>query len=211
MTMIPFTNWLPDVQAHVPGCPRMVVTDAIRQAVIRFCQESLFWRHRMEPMTTVLGVREYELDFPTGTRIVSVRALTLAGRPVAEMNADDLDHRRPSWRTQKGQAGEYVFYTPNIIQFSREPAAGGQIAATLALKPSQTALRCDDLLFNEYRDAIAAGAISVLALMPGKPWTNPDVAAQKGAVFLTGIDDAKVRAIDGFGRRVRHRVKPNFF
>lgn len=209
--MIPYSDWLNDVQPDVPGCPRVVILDAVRQTAIRFCQDTMLWRYNMEPLITQVGVREYELDYPLETRVVSVRAMIWKGKKLDEKSADVLDSEDPAWRTRKGQPDGYVFDDPNTILLSHEPQTEHELSATLVLKPSQTSQVCGDILFEEYRKEIAAGAISMLMLMPKKPWTDYELAAQKEAVFLTAINKAKVRASSAFGRRVRRRVKPSLF
>lgn len=209
--MIPYSDWLNDVHPDVPGCPRVVAIDAIRQTVIRFCQESMLWRYNMEPLITQIGVREYELDYPLDTRVVSVRAMAWKGRNLDEKSADVLDAENPSWRTRKGSPDAYVFANPNTILLSHEPQAQESLSATLVLKPAQTSQACGDILFEEYRKEIAAGAIAMLMLMPKKPWTDYELAAQKESVFLTATEKAKVRASSAFGRRVRRRVRPSLF
>jgi len=209
--MIPYSDWLNDVHPDVPGCPRVVAIDAIRQTVIRFCQESMLWRYNMEPLITQIGVREYELDYPLETRVVSVRAMSWNGKKLDEKSADALDAEDPTWRTRKGQPNAYVFDDPNTIRLSHEPQSEYELAATLILKPTQASQTCGDILFEEYRKEIAAGAISMLMLMPKKPWTDYELATQKEAVFLTATSKAKVRASSAFGRRVRRRGTGSFF
>lgn len=209
--MIPYENWINDIQPDVAGCPRIVIIDAVRQTVIRFCQETMLWRYDMEPLITQIGVRDYELDFPLETRVVSVRAMSWKGRKLDEKSADVLDAEDPRWRTRQGQPDAYVFADPNTILLSHEPIAQEELSATLVLKPTQSSQRCGDIIWEEYRKEIAAGAISMLMLMPKKPWTDYELAAQKESVFLTATNKAKVRASSAFGRRVRRRVKPSLF
>jgi DMSO reductase anchor subunit len=58
------TDWLPYVQSEVHGCPRPMVFDAIRQALIIFCQKTRFWRFRCNNITTIIGVNtEYAMVF----------------------------------------------------------------------------------------------------------------------------------------------------
>lgn len=208
--MIPFTNWLPDVLPEAPNCPRVTAINAIRQAVITFCQHSRFWRHDMDPMTTVAGVRLYELDTPVQTRVVAVRALQLDSQPLTEFNVDALDKEDAGWRSRQGLPARYSFQDPMTVLLDTIPLAAGVLSATLALKPEQSAAGCDDILYEEYRDAIAAGALARLLMMPGKPWTDPNVASLKQTVFMSHADAAKVRADQAFASRARRRVRPHY-
>lgn len=210
--MSQFTSWIPFVQVDVPGCPRALMLDAIRQAVIEFCQDSMFWRLRMDPMTTQANVNQYELDTPSYTTIVSVRSLVYDGRALEERNVDDMDNHDPSWRTKQGTPYAYAFLDPNTVILSTTPTDTGiEFNATIALKPTQDSVWCDDSIFEEYRDAITAGACARLMLSANKAWSNPQLAAVKQGIFTEYTVKAKDRALRGLGRRVRPRVKANYF
>jgi hypothetical protein len=205
------SDWIPQVQPYLPNCPRAVMIVAIRQSAIDFCQKSMFWRMEMEPLITVAGIREYELDFPPETIVVSVRAMTYDGRPIKEKDIDELDACRSHWRTDQGTPDAFVYRDPATVLLSKEPQESVELAATLALKPTQTALTCGDILFDEYMNGIAAGAIAQLMLQPGKPWTQPQLAATFGASYTADVEQARVRATTGYGRRVVRRSRAYFF
>lgn len=210
--MTAFTDWVPFVQGELPNCPRALMIDAIRQSVIDFCQRTQFWRYRMDSMTTQANVAQYELDTPANCTMVSVRALSFDGRSLTERNIDDLDNDSPQWRARAGRPDHYVFLDPNTIILSAIPADSGLVMdATVTLKPTQDSAWCDDSLFAEYRDAIAAGAMARLMLTAGKPWSDPQLAQLKQQSFITSTESASDRALRGLGRRVRPRIKANYF
>lgn len=56
-----------------------------------------------------------------------------------------------------------------------------------------------DRIFYAFRQGIVSGALAHLYMMPGKDWTNPQLAQPHGAKFENTIADAKSRADRDFG------------
>ena len=56
MATVPYTQWQPFVQVHVPDCPKALIIEAIRQACIEFCQYSRFWRKELDAFYTPQAV-----------------------------------------------------------------------------------------------------------------------------------------------------------
>lgn len=56
-----------------------------------------------------------------------------------------------------------------------------------------------DRIFYAFRQGIVSGALANLYMMPGKDWTNPQLAQPHGAKFENTIADAKSRADRDFG------------
>mgnify|MGYP006175348257 CR=1 FL=1 len=56
-----------------------------------------------------------------------------------------------------------------------------------------------DRIFYPFRQGIVSGALAHLYMMPGKDWTNPQLAQPHGAKFENTIADAKSRADRDFG------------
>lgn len=56
-----------------------------------------------------------------------------------------------------------------------------------------------DRIFYAFRQGIVSGALAHLYMMPGKDWSNPQLAQPHGAKFENTIADAKSRADRDFG------------
>jgi hypothetical protein len=82
------------------------------------------------------------------------------------------------------------------------PKTTERLAITLrvALKPTRTATQVDDLIFEEYAETIGNGAVARLCLSPKKPYTNPQIAAAKQALYTQGLNVARQRANRGYVR-----------
>lgn len=212
MANIQMTDWLPYVQAEVHGCPRAMVFDAIRQALIQFCGQTMIWRYECPAINTIIGVNSYPLEIPSYAQCVSVRSLNYDNRrpPLKEKTIEQLYRDDPTWTTTGGAARYYAFKSPNVVVLGRVPDELVQIVAVVALKPKQAVIEVDELLFEDYRDAIASGAIARLMLQAGKAWSNPQLGALHEGKYQDAADKALSRANHGYGTRQAARVKPQY-
>lgn len=201
--------FLPDVLPYVPRCPEMIATHAIREAVIEFCERTLLWRTVLPGMPALKDQATYALTPPAETRIVSVLGVALDGTPVDPASADDLDATNVGWRAD-GASFAYVIEDPKTLTFTSAPTAdstGDGIVVSVAIKPTQAGSECGELLYEDWKPAIAAGALARLKLMADKEWTAPTEAAQKQGVFDAAISAGIARARRGHAR-VQHYARP---
>ena len=70
MANIQMTDWLPFCSGGSPRMPASDVLDAIRQAVIRFCAETMIWRYECPTISTIVGVNTYQLEIPSHSQCV---------------------------------------------------------------------------------------------------------------------------------------------
>jgi hypothetical protein len=69
----------------------------------------------------------------------------------------------------------------------------------MALKPRRTATFMDDVAFYELEDCILHRAIHTLTMMPGKPWSSPELSAyhRREARFLMNERRARANLTNG--------------
>ena len=53
----------------VPGCPDTLIENNIRSAVIELCEKSGVYQAELDPVTTVNGIFEYDLEAPNQTAV----------------------------------------------------------------------------------------------------------------------------------------------
>ena len=58
----------------------------------------------------------------------------------------------------------------------------------------------DDVVYEDYADVIAAGAVSRLMVSASKPYTNLQLAQARRQEFLAGLNVARQRASRGHAR-----------
>jgi len=212
--MADLLDWVPSVQADVPNCPTPMMVDAIRQVVIDFCRRSRYWRHECSPLVTTVvdgaAIREYELDTPVQTRVVAIRSLRLEGKALAEMSMDALDNEEPGWRTATGTPSGYALTDTGTVLLDGDPVENSELAATVALMPSQDAQTCGDIIYADFRDAVTAGASARLKSMSDKPWTDPNLVMLRRSEYEAGVTAAMSRASDSYATRRVVRSRASF-
>lgn len=188
-----FDAFLPEVAPLVPGCPNPVAVNAIRNAAIEFCTETLVWQEAQEAFSATSTDFPMTLDAPSGTRAVQVVSMTVGGVPVDPVTEDDLDRTMPSWRTQSGD-GVQGFYQPDDATVSVYPLPANSLSFQLrvAYSPTRAASSMSADIAQRHMEAIAAGALARLMDMPAQPWSNPDQALVMRGRFNNAIHNARI-------------------
>lgn len=211
MATVPYSQWHPVVLVELPGCPKPLIIEAIRQTAIRFCRESGFWRKELDGFYTIATDYECELEPPVDSTIADVLLIKVGSNELCPKTQDDLEGMYSDWRTTSGSPRYFFLRDTKTAVFVPVPDSQYPVRVLVTLKPTQTAHGVDEIIFEEYKEEIKHGAIAHLAQMPDKDWTNPNKAAFSLAQFEAGIDKAKNRAEHGYNKRKTFRVKPHFF
>lgn len=196
-------SFIPKVQPYVPGCPRALIVEHIRDAAIRFCEESTIWRETLDSADAVIGVDDYTMTPDNFSRVTTIVNIMYDGTPIEHKTEEELDHIDYKWRT--GITGTPKYYTllaPNRFKLSRVPEATitDGLVVRVALKPLPSATTVADILFNDWYLQIAEGAKASLKGMKEKIWSDPNGAMDCARNFTFGYTEARIRAQHGFGR-----------
>ena len=154
------------VRRDVPGCPNPLIKEEVLSAAIEFCQRS--WKYTQDITVSVAaGDETVTVTLPAGTGIVGIN----------HTEVDDIK--------------DYQVDYDGVVITLRDKATGAySMTVNVALKPLPTVTALPDFLFNDYYQAIAAGAKAKLMIMPGKEGTNPEYANLHSEVFQTGVRGA---------------------
>lgn len=199
--IISFDEFLTEVLPDVNGCPDPSAINAVRNAAIEFCTRGNVWKVEMEIFQTESGVIAYDLDSPVnGARIIQVMAAFLDGMEIKPRTEDSLDAGMPGWRTIAGKPTFFFQPTPELISLASVPDGTYTVSGIVALCPTRKAGGIERFIYEQYLDVIASGAKARLMMMPGVPWSNPELAAFHDAQFNTGVAAGNVEAARGFSR-----------
>mgnify|MGYP003659170677 CR=1 FL=1 len=102
----------------------------------------------------------------------------------------------------KGTPTAFSFVDDASIRFYPTPDAKLTFNGVVVLKPKLSATGVEGFIFDAHSRAIASGTIAKLAEIPGKEWSNPDLAMQHRVMYERCINKAKGRDT----RRVNLRV-----
>ena len=176
MATVNYEDLLPEILPMVAGCSDTLILNNIRAAAIEFCEKTGAYQEELDPITTVKGLYEYELDPPSETRIHKVLWVTHEGNDLEPISTTLLEQRLPKWRTADQQSKPIYYVMNKLSQILLAPVPSGTVANStnvrVMLKPTHTSTGCDDQILSEYRDAIVNGALFRLLRIPSKDWTD---------------------------------------
>jgi hypothetical protein len=206
-----YESLLPEIIPMVPGCPDTLIENNIRAATIELCEKAAVLQAELDPVTTVAGIFEYDLEPPTGTVVHKIMWVVYDGKDLEPISTNLLEQRKPNWRdadnrgspeyyVKTGQSLFWMVPVPNVTQAS-------STILRAQLKPTQTSTAADDELISDYRDTIVNGALFRLLRLPSKDWTDLAGAQVYGSLFAQGIVEADRRARhadSGIARKVAY-------
>lgn len=183
----------------VPDCPFVAIDLALRRAAIAFCEQSLAYKYTYPDIAVTAGTETYFYNPPDQT---AVYAVTYAKFNDCEISIDTSEDNIKiwNWRDQSGTP-QYLLGGSEGITLVPIPDIDGTLSLIVALKPSSTAIGIDDDIFNEYREAIIAGAKAQLMISPKKPYSNANLAAYYQQLFIILTGQAGVRTARNYTRQ----------
>lgn len=203
-----YEAFFPYVLPEVPGAPEPAVVLAIRNACIEFCEKSLILTRDHDPVTLVQGIVDYDLEPPTGYLVVKVQKAWLENNILDPLAPDfvrdasvynrlftsyESAPNTPKYYLQKDERSITVWPVPE----KRYPSG---LTMRVALKPTRASTEIDDVIFEDYAETIACGALSKLMASAGKAYTNVEMAGVHAGYFQKGINVARQRAGHGHVR-----------
>ena len=207
--MKPVKDFLPRLAVHLPACPAPVMTQALIDSAIAFCDESMVLRERLDAFRTVPGIALYELDAPPQQQVSRVLRVSLDG--------GFLSPTLPNTAGTTAMSGKPAHYETSRagsmfeLSLYSVPDAAYSVVAEVALRPLRDATQLEDDLMNLWVEPIVAGAIARAAAIPDQPFT--DLGKSQNAALAASVGTRKARLEGSFGRvrgsvsaRVKHRL-----
>jgi hypothetical protein len=206
-----YETLFPDVIPVVNDCPDSLIERNIRSAVIEFCEKTGIYQAELDPVTTVGGLHEYDLEPPNGTVVHKIMNVVFDGKNLEAISPELLDQRKPNWRKPEntGEPEYFIKQGQSLVWLVPTPSAT-MVSSTrirVQLKPTATSTACDADILSEYRDSIINGALFRLLRTPGQVWTDFNGAQIYGALFADGINRAERtarHADEGVARKVNY-------
>lgn len=207
------TDFLPRILPYVPGCNIPMAQQALNDAAIAFCEDSLVLREQIAPIQTVANQSAYDLSV-TDLQVCRIMELWVDGiqiEPFPREVADNLPTNsidvatgmpRGFYTTRAGSTFQVVLYpTPDKVYTLR---------AEVATRPARDLDVYEDDLFDFWVEPVVAGTLSRLKAIPGQSFSDP-----AGAFSLMSSATAMSRRarIEGSYGRIKGttRVRPRSF
>lgn len=157
----------------LPGCPIPLVLQELRRAGRQFCIDTELLRETLT-MSSVASQADYTLRPTIADEILRITSLKIDDTEVSDMDS-------------------YEFVSPETLRFETAPTASDtdDMSIEVALAPSLPTCYLPDDFLRRWTEPIVAGAKAALMLMPGKPWSNPQVGAVHRQAYQTGVFQAR--------------------
>ena len=198
--MATLESFLPQIQPHIPSCPKSIALDAIRNACIRFCNDTWLIRETLPADDILATVDDYTITASLNNDVVGIISILYNKLEIGKKTEEELDILDSGWRTaDPGIATAFISLNPNRFKFNRIPAEtyiGGMIIR-IATKPTATTTTVNDILFNNWRETIKYGALSELLEIPEKKWSDMKQSIWYGKRFNFGIHSARAQSVKG--------------
>ena len=203
-----YEQFLDYVMPHVPGCPVELAVQAIRNTTIEFCERTLILQRDHDPVTVVANVQDYDCEPPTGYLVHKVMKAWYKERELTPFTPDQISdafaYRRKIDGVTPNKTDPQRFYQKDERTFSLHPwpveTVVEAVTMRVALKPTRASTSVDDVIYEDWMDAIAAGALVRLQMSPAKPYTLPNAAAINQQIYTQKLNEARQKAIRGHVR-----------
>ena len=199
MATTAFSDLVPEVVVHAPGCSEPLAEHYIRLAAIDLCKRSAIWEE------TLVTVDVDATDFPytltptdAETRIDRVKEVFFDGLRMTPWSQVEAKDTLTDWRDLEGTPSVYLVNVRNeleLVPFATDVT--GALDVTMSVVPTWDATGMDSYILERYRDGLVAGAVARLCAIPGQMFTNTEFADHYGGLFRAAVSLATLDANKG--------------
>lgn len=197
MNMVDVNGQLANIAQIARKCPTATLRRAYVRALREWCQQTQWLR------TNVVGATapneaQYSLGSDPDLDIVAIFAMqgtvvpaggNIQKWPLAASNSGgwnpNLQPERPT---------QYAYIPEGQFALYPVPNAVYTLGITLILQPKEQAVNVPAAPLVKYSNEIEAGALAYLLMVPGMPWSQPNLAAGYDKKFSAGISNGKAEA-----------------
>lgn len=198
-------DFIPLIRGRLPGCPDLILKDAARSACIEFCQRTRLLTEQAS-FATVSGQAQYPLFLATGLpwELCEVKIDEGVLSPASRHEAVN-----GGYADVMGTPRLYYLDGSGMLVLAPTPDAALTVTVRATVRPEDDAEEVDDALWQDYREAIAAGARAFVRRHYGD-WINPAAEMDDRGLFELAMDRANLRRARG-GTRAPLRIRSHAF
>lgn len=186
------------VAIYAPAAPDPLILEMLREAADELCTRTRAWIVEPDAIDIEIGEARYSVAIEATQLPVEIIELRLDGVRLEPENLPDWTRSAAEWPASTGLPTKYALVAPNEVVLNALPAAAGSLQFKVAVKPARASTRVADWLVADQQDALVAGALARLLLLPNRPWTGPDLAAIHAGTFNEKVSALSWRAAKGF-------------
>lgn len=189
----PLSSFLPEILLSAPGLADVIAESYVRNSAIKFCNLTRYVIETLDSQTIRSGEYEVDLIVSGGEEVAAVKSVYVDGRPIDPISEQDLSSQYGGWKTYTGWPKHYLSDAA-ILRLFPIPTAEIVVDVTVAKRPTSTAVTVNDVLYKEWREAIVAGALSQILLVPNQTFTNPQIALVQNQIFSDWVVTAQAKS-----------------
>lgn len=191
MPNVAFSALYDQVLPYLPGAELAILDLQVRKVARDFMARTTIVREEFD-FTTVAGTPSYRLTPVYGevASIIDVR-LQDANWPLPVVPEERRATRSPG----QPQGWYAALNSMPVLYPTPDDAYNMRIIA--AVRPSLATNDLPEDIVLEHAETLAAGILSAMYAMPGKPWTKTDVAAASGRAYSNSVKTIRSTLRDG--------------
>jgi hypothetical protein len=206
MTTRTFLSLVNRIAPSVPGCPQPIIEQYIRDSAIEVCERTLAWRYEQPSIRLTPGVYEYPYEQPTNSEVHAFLTVSVNGQTIDPATLEQIHQRYPDWPTSavdKRGTPTHVCQL-DTDNFAIAPAPNSDttydMKMIVALKPLRTATGMDKTAMDDLENVIMHGALQHLLVLPGKNWSDRELASYHAKQYTFKTTERRARANLGAAR-----------
>lgn len=193
--MATLLSFFPGVQTDVPYAPVSAIKNAVRDAAIQFCEETLIWKEELAAIDVVADQSEYDLTAPdTDSDIIAPVEVYYDEVRIDPLTEDWITQADASWKSKESEtSSNYFVQYPDVLVLYPIPtvAVTDGLVIRAALRPAADTDEVPDFLFNRYRRAIEYGAKAILMGQKTRDWHDREGADKNEKLFRQALGAAR--------------------
>lgn len=214
--MTPLSAFRPRIAPRVLTALDPTIDQAVLDTCIDFCEQTLIVKATLDSFSTVAATREYDLDATSVMEnVCRVMRVWCSETELGATAEDDVNSPFAYVDAITGSTNSrsmprcYTETSPGVLGLMPTPDAAYQMTIRAAMKPKRSATTVQDILYENWVEAIVDGALFRLYSMPGMAFSNTGMAGVHGALYKKGVNAALLEASRGRTRAER-MVRPMY-
>lgn len=179
------------VRALIPKCPAPVVNRHLHRAARELCRNSLAWTAVIPAESVVSSSFPMEIVDSSSTRVVKILSVRRDDVQLEQSDIATEEQLSDAWRSSTGVPLRWIEESPGVLLIVPLPDEACSVDVEVAIEPASSSMEIGDALLLDHEDTLVAGTVHRLCMIPGQPWSSPEMAAYYKGEFDKGIDDAK--------------------
>ena len=184
-----YQDLYPVMIPQLPACSASLILQALQKSARQFCIDTEIWSETLNSIDLVADQTDYTISSSWDAEIRRIKELRINTKAnIAEGN--DGAVQDPSL---------YKFTPEDALELDNSikppEAVTDGLEVDVCIIPINAAISVDYVLLNAWQEAIVAGAMVQLMVMPKQKWTNPTQAAYYNSQYNKMWNKAKVEKV----------------